>query len=278
MNDYSSKICKSKFLSQQVGRLTLGLDYKDKLTLDKEYFDCCLGSGGILDYQSNEVTMCDLRSRFSHTVELFHEYSDLFELKESYLFYESQNIDILFFHKIYLSITKNNVGALLFTGSGIGEHSRSMLPQNMDVSLMSFFYGLSLCWRFGFRVHYLRIDRGAGFYKKYPSLTAMSWNTGPIGSVLFVCISSKATLTDCSLLESAINFCYNTRTFLVLLDDREINSGEDSLKKSSSSVKSDTPRTKSYFSKRLDRLKSRPLLSYLDPSCQSKLRELLASR
>ena len=281
MSEYSSKICKSKFLSQQVGRITLGLDYKEKLLLDKEYFDCCGGIGSSLNYSTNQVSTCDIRTRFSHTVELFREYSDIFELKESYLFYESQNVDILFFHKIYSSISRGDVGALLFTGSGIGGLSRSMLPQNMDISLMSFFYGLSLCWRFGFRVHYLRIDKGAFISKKNPSPLSMSWNAVNGRAILFVCISKKSSLTDTSLLEMAINFCYNSKTFLVILDDRELKSSntdqeESNQKNTKNSRSQDLSTQRSYFSRRISKIKSKPIFSYLDPSCESKLKELLA--
>ena len=278
MNPYLLKSCKLEFLSSQVGSISLGLDYKDRLILDNSYFDCCEGSSR-LENQDNTVRLCPLRSRFSYVVELFREYSDLFELKESYLFYESQHVNILFFHKIYQSISAGNTQALFFSGSGIvGDHSRNLLPENMDRSLMSFFYGLALSWRFGMRVHYLKVGQSSRFYKKYKkasSLSGMDWKNGLKKSVLFACITDATDLTNILDLHSCINFCYNSKTFLVILDERQsVCENKDEME-----IKDQAPFSKrgSYFSKRISKIKSRPILSYLDLASQSKLKEMLLS-
>lgn len=278
MNPYVLKPCKLEFLSSQVGSISLGLDYKDRLILDTSYFDCCDGSSR-LETQEAEVKLCPLRSRFSYVVELFREYSDLFELKESYLFYESQHVNILFFHKIYQSISAGNTQALFFSGSGIvGDHSRNLLPENMDQSLMSFFYGLALSWRFGLRVHYLRVGQSFRLFKRYKknfSLSSMDWKDGLKKSVLFACITDSTDLTNILDLHSCINFCYNSKTFLVILDERQaVSENKEELE---TKDRASSSKRGSYFSKRISKIKSRPLLSYLDLSSQSKLKEMLLS-
>ena len=278
MSGYNDKICKALYLQEQVGTLNLGLKFEDGLVLDKSYFDCCQASGRMDQIVDDEVEIkvCDIKKRFRYTKELFKEYSDLFEVKQSYLFYESQNVSTLFFQKIRTLISRHNVGACLYTDKGISDSTRSLLPENMDETLVNFFYGLSLSWRFGYRVHYLKISSSKSNYLSYPSVSSFDWGS-KTKTVLFVCIDSKSSLVDTSVLEAAINFCYNCKVFLVIMDDRKEQYSNQQIKDGGiSSAQNKSKVRKSYFSTRLSKLKNQPIFYYLDPSTVSKLKELLS--